>query len=152
MLKKNLPMDQETSICEFSYLPRLPYLPRKCFLVLSIDSIGFDNFIQQPRLKARFINSLCERKCFWRKNYCQDLLKTRIERFALKICAHSYFCDWPYCIWICKPFPFRYKIHAGILNHVRQYTNICARQFTGICSHWHFKVYFKLFTNLRCSW
>jgi len=44
------------------------------------------------------------------KIYCQTLLKTRSERFALKRSRHTYFCGWPFCIWICRSFPFSHNM------------------------------------------
>jgi len=46
------------------------------------------------------------------KNYCWDLLKTRSAKLVLKRCGLSCFCGWPYCICICRSFPFRRKIYG----------------------------------------
>ncbi len=45
------------------------------------------------------------------KLYCQVLLKTRIDKLALKRSGHSYFCARPYWICICWSFPFRCTIY-----------------------------------------
>jgi len=69
------------------------------------------NYFTRQNLTKRFTNSLCQHKPSFdfKKNYCQDLLKTHSEKLVQKRCGRGYFCGWPYCICICRSFPFRHK-------------------------------------------
>ncbi len=63
------------------------------------------------------------------KQYCQDLLKTCSKELVLKRRGLSYFCAWPYCICICRSFPFRQNLWEESIK----ITNVCAHQISGIC-------------------
>ncbi len=85
------------------------------YLVRTINST-FTHFLKvgsnEPATGlARFTNSLHQGKPLLAlKNYCQDLLKACSEKFAWTLLG--YFCDWPYCICICKSFPFWCKVYG----------------------------------------
>ncbi len=89
------------------------------------------------------------------KNYCQDLLKTRSGKLALKR-RGQLFLRLTLLNKICRSFPFNVSIYGRrVFKWITQwFTKICTRQFTGICTIFQRpkKACLKASSNLWSLW
>ncbi len=84
----------------------------------------FIHILLQHRHRASFTNSLRQRKpSFGVKIVLSGFTKdTQWRISAEKEVDKSYFCTWPYWIWICRSFPLRCKIYGRrVLKWITQW-------------------------------